>query len=113
MATKRRRKLPRLINQPMPAWAARLVDEAIAPGPDDEEARDAFFGWMFCDERVPGLPQSDTPEGNAIWLRASDAMWARTVDARKPAEKLGRAKAVSKRAPAQARSPVASRHRSS
>jgi hypothetical protein len=40
---------------PMPDWAQRLVETGEHPEPDTP-AGDEFFGWAFCQERVPGLP---------------------------------------------------------
>jgi hypothetical protein len=90
MTTKRRKIGPRLINQQTPAWVVRLLNENVAPRAGEPGA-DEWFGWMFCDERVPGLPQSDTPEGNAIWLRASDRLWDATwARATEPRNNSGR-----------------------
>jgi hypothetical protein len=77
MAGPKRRKLPpRAINRAMPAWAVRLVNEGVAPR-EGEDGSDGWFGWLYCGDAVPGLPSSDSPEGQRLW---SDAL--------KPAEKL-------------------------
>ena len=81
MPTNRRRRVRELIDRDVPTWVVRLLNENVAPR-EGEDGCDQWFGWMFCDERVPGLPQSDTPEGNAIWLRASDAMKSRATERR-------------------------------
>jgi hypothetical protein len=78
MAGPKRRKIaPRAINRAMPAWAVRLVNEGIAPR-EGEDGSAEWFGWLYCGDAVPGLPSSDSPEGQRLW---SDAL--------KPAEELG------------------------
>jgi hypothetical protein len=68
--TKRRKLSPRLINQPMPPWAQRLVNEGVAPR-EGEDGCDGWFGWLYCGDAVPGLPMADSPEGQRLW---SDAL---------------------------------------
>jgi hypothetical protein len=70
MATKRKKLPPRRVNQPMPAWAARLINDGVAPREGDDGS-DEWFGWMFCGDAVPGLPAADSPEGQRLW---SDAL---------------------------------------
>jgi hypothetical protein len=76
MPTRRSKLPPRLINQPMPPWAVRLVNEGVAPR-EGEAGCNEWFGWLFCGDEVAGLPSSDSPEGQQLW---SDAL--------EPAEKL-------------------------
>jgi hypothetical protein len=65
----------------VPAWVVRLINEGVAPR-EGEDGADEYFGWMFMGDAIPGLPGSDTPEGNAIWLRASRATTERAEKAR-------------------------------
>jgi hypothetical protein len=65
MATKRKR-LPRYrIGRDMPEWAVRLVELREEP-PMNSQDDIAYFGWLFCDEPVVGLPPSESDEGWAI-----------------------------------------------
>jgi hypothetical protein len=78
--TKRRKLPPRLINQPVPQWAARLVNEGVAPR-EGEDGSGEWFGWLYCGDAVPGLPPSDSPEGERLW---SDALkHAEKLDAKR------------------------------
>jgi hypothetical protein len=70
MPTNRRRRVRGLIDRDVPAWAERLVNEGIAPL-EGEDGSDEWFGWLFCSDEVPGLPSSDSPEGQRLW---SDAL---------------------------------------
>jgi hypothetical protein len=85
MATKRRKIGPRLINQPVPPWAVRLVNEGVRPR-EGEDGSHEWFGWLYCGDAVPGLPSADSPEGQRLW---SDAL--------KPAENLGRGSPAQRR----------------
>ena len=60
--TKRRRIGPRRIGGSMPEWARRLVELREEP-PRDSQDDIAYFGWLFCDEAVVGLPPSESDEG--------------------------------------------------
>jgi hypothetical protein len=97
MPTKRKKLSPTRINQPMPAWAQRLLETGEEPARDSPDA-DQFFGYAFCQESVVGLPPAD------------ELLWS---DARKPAEKLGRAKARHQAPIGEAPSPVTTRARPS
>jgi hypothetical protein len=70
MPTKRRKRPPLRINEPVPPWAARL----LAGEQPDRESEDglAFFGWLFLGDRVPGLPDPETPEGCRLWRGHAD-----------------------------------------
>jgi hypothetical protein len=70
MPTNRRRSVRGLVDHSVPAWAVRLINEGVLPG-EGEDGSDGFFGWLFCQEIVPGLPSSDSPEGQRLW---SDAL---------------------------------------
>jgi hypothetical protein len=80
MATKRRKIAPTRISV-MPAWAVRLLETGEEPARDSPDA-DQFFGWAFCQEAIVGLSPAD------------QLLWS---DARKPAEKLGLGKPVTRR----------------
>jgi hypothetical protein len=73
--TARRRIRPRLINQPMPEWATRLLETGEQPAPDSPDA-DQFFGWAFLNEVVVGLPPAD------------ELLWSGALDASKPRRRL-------------------------
>jgi hypothetical protein len=47
----------------MPVWAARLLGGEPPPTEDDGQDFHDFFGWLFCDEAVPGLPDPWSAEG--------------------------------------------------
>ena len=68
MPTNRTRRLRRPVDTKVPAWAVRLLEGGERPerGSDEE---DAYFGWLFFGETVPGLPDVDSPEGRALWSR--------------------------------------------
>jgi hypothetical protein len=55
----------------MPAWAWRLLTEGIEPK-EGEPGYDQHFGWCFCGETVPGLPNRITEDDERKWqeLRA-------------------------------------------
>lgn len=66
MPTKRRKIPPLRINQPVPAWAARLLDGEL-PERDSEDWQE-FVGWKFFGDQVPGLPDDAwSDEGAALW----------------------------------------------
>jgi hypothetical protein len=48
-----------------PDWAQRLVLFGELPE-RDSEADQAYFGWYFLGEHVPGLPSADTEEGRKL-----------------------------------------------
>ena len=65
MATKRRKLAHTRINEPVPDWAQRLLagERPVAGTPGFDE----YFDWLFCDGRVPGLPDPMSPEGWPLW----------------------------------------------
>jgi hypothetical protein len=69
--TKRRKLSPRLINQPMPPWAQRLVNEGVAPR-EGEDGCDGWFGWLYCGDAVPGLPMGGQSRGATAVVRCPE-----------------------------------------
>jgi hypothetical protein len=63
MTTKRRKIRPTKINQPVPDWAVALLAGHL---PSDPEGEDAFIGWRWLGENVPGLPPAMSHEGLAL-----------------------------------------------
>jgi len=58
MPTNRRRRVREMVDRTVPAWAQRLLETGEEPARDSPEY-DAFFGYAFCNEAVPGLPPAD------------------------------------------------------
>ena len=72
MPTKRRRRVRELIDRDVPAWVTAYVKDGVEPE-QDSDAGGQYFGWLFCQERVNGLPDdADSPEGIALWPRAAE-----------------------------------------
>jgi hypothetical protein len=69
VATKRRKIPPKRINEPLPAWVARLLagQRPEKDGPD----WGAWIGWYYLRDEVPGLPDPMSVEGRAILARAA------------------------------------------
>ena len=65
-----RRRRPRLETKP-PGWALRLL-KGECPERDSEDGH-TYFGWLYFDDPVPGLPPADSAEGRALWYRATNA----------------------------------------
>ncbi|WP_373054599.1 hypothetical protein [Thioalkalivibrio sp.] len=63
MPTKRTRRTRNRADD-MPRWAHRFLETGEVPtgGAD----RNAYAGWRFFGESVPGLPDEDTREGKAL-----------------------------------------------
>jgi hypothetical protein len=72
MPTNRRRRVRGLIDRNVPEWAVRLVNEGVAPQAGEDGCGE-WFGWLYCNDAVPGLPPSDSPEGEQLWADALDA----------------------------------------
>ena len=62
-----RRRRPRIDNQ-IPPWAERLL--AGEPPERDSEEGHSYFGWLYFDDPVPGLPPPDSDEGRALWNKS-------------------------------------------
>jgi hypothetical protein len=67
--TKRRKIGPRRFGREVPEWVQRLLEHGVEPE-KGTDASIAYFGWLFCDETVPGLPPAESPEGGRIQHRA-------------------------------------------
>jgi hypothetical protein len=52
----------------VPDWALRLLEGHLPErgSPADHE----YFAWWAFGDRIPGLPDADSPEGRAIVARA-------------------------------------------
>jgi hypothetical protein len=58
MPTKRRKILPKRINQPVPQWAQDLLEGRMPPNDCD-----GFVDWYFFGDTVQGLPSALSNEG--------------------------------------------------
>lgn len=67
MPTKRVRRLRRRRDHDVPRWARRLLETGQRPERESEDF-DAFVGWLYFHEPVPGLPDADTTEGRRLAL---------------------------------------------
>lgn len=69
MPTNRKRKTRSRRTEALPLWTARLKDQGLLPerGTDDW---DAFLGWYFFGDKVPGLP-TDKDERIALESRCN------------------------------------------
>jgi hypothetical protein len=56
MATNRKKRT-RTPRQVMPEWAEILLKTGKKPGKNDADY-DKFLGWLFFDEKIPGLKPS-------------------------------------------------------
>ena len=68
MPTNRKRTRRTPVEHATPAWAERLRAGKL-PKKDTPEW-DNDIGWLYFNDVVPGLPQSNTPEGRAVWVRS-------------------------------------------
>jgi hypothetical protein len=69
LPTKRRKLPPQRINLPTPEWVRRLLADGQPPRTGDD-GYDQYFGWLFCSEAVPGLPDPMSTEGYQLWRRS-------------------------------------------
>jgi hypothetical protein len=78
MATKRRKIPPTRINRPIPAWAWRLLSEEVEPQAGSD-GYDQWFGWAFCGESVPGLPDRLTEDDLLAWEQLRESVIRRAT----------------------------------
>jgi len=71
MPTKRLLRKRHRRDHEVPAWARHLLETGERP-PRDTEDSDAFIGWRFFGDSVPGLPDADTPEGRDLIGRSTE-----------------------------------------
>jgi hypothetical protein len=69
MPTNRQRRLRVRHDIRMPGWARCLIETGEAPDQGSEDSS-AFFGWLFLEEPVPGLPEADSAAGKQLLSRA-------------------------------------------
>jgi hypothetical protein len=70
MPTNRVRRTRYRVEERVPLWAKELLS-GVPPerGSEDDVA---YFGWRFCNEPVPGLPDADSRAGYQL-TEAADA----------------------------------------
>jgi hypothetical protein len=71
MPTNRQRRLRVRQDVRVPEWALALLGGTlpVRGSPEDEE----FFGWYFCGDLVPGLPDADSEAGRKLLANADQS----------------------------------------